>query len=73
MKIKSSSLMSSLGADDKFFQAQAQAAAREAQQRWPLFRSRALQPRAEPPPLSEADKKHGSGLFLKSCPALKPA
>lgn len=71
MKIKSSSLMSSLGADDKFFQAQAQAAAREAQQRWPLFRSRALQPRAEPPPLSEAEKKAWQQPFAEELPRPK--
>lgn len=57
--------MAAFGADDKFFKAQAQAAAREAQQRWPLFRTLAVEPRAEPPPLTEQEKTE-----LQSLPAV---
>lgn len=52
-----STLLRSLGADESVLEAKLRVSAREAEQRWPLFRALAPAKSEAPPPLSDADKQ----------------
>ncbi len=66
-------LFRSLGPDDAGFQARALAAAREAEQRWPLFKAIAPQKPPVTPALSDQDRQHWISQEKSEAGGRKPA
>jgi hypothetical protein len=67
-----SSLLRSLGADESFFEAKQKASAREAEQRWPLFRALAPTKSEIPPALSDEEKRAWEQAKPAATQARKP-